>query len=121
MKVRDGFVSNSSSSSFIIAFKSHTCPTCKRSNDQFLKVLEYCEETDHYSATQIYSKNREETIKAIKANHYLDDDQKNDLINKINLLDSDYDVISFKISQHNTAVIEEIKTESYKIIYGVAE
>lgn len=37
MKIRNGFVSNSSSSSFIVAVKeSNKCPTCGRSDKSFL-------------------------------------------------------------------------------------
>ena len=41
MKTRNGFVSNSSSSIVIIAFtKSKKCPTCGRSDPDFLDLLE---------------------------------------------------------------------------------
>lgn len=40
MKIRNGFVSNSSSSSFIIAYKeSEVCPTCGNKAGDFLEAL----------------------------------------------------------------------------------
>lgn len=42
MKVRNGFVSNSSSSSFVVAFKkaNNTCPHCGRSDPNLLDIIE---------------------------------------------------------------------------------
>lgn len=41
MKIRQGFVSNSSSAAFIIGIKAgHICPTCGRSDVDFLKKVE---------------------------------------------------------------------------------
>jgi hypothetical protein len=53
MKIRNGFVSNSSSASFVVAVKSYTpCPTCGRRDDSFLDLIEKigrnadCEQTE---------------------------------------------------------------------------
>ena len=45
MKTRNGFVSNSSSSSFILALKStEVCPHCGRSDETLLEAVERCGE-----------------------------------------------------------------------------
>lgn len=39
MKIRNGFVSNSSSSSFIVAYKKEVCPCCGRSNADIVNMI----------------------------------------------------------------------------------
>jgi hypothetical protein len=56
MKTRNGFVSNSSSSSFIVAVKQHSdaCPTCGRRDPDFLDMVEHMGNSDGYETTKLH-------------------------------------------------------------------
>ena len=55
MKIRNGFVSNSSSSSFIVAVKCHsdTCPTCRRKDPDFLYMVSHMGDSSGFNSTRV--------------------------------------------------------------------
>ena len=58
MKVRNGFVSNSSSSSFVVAYKeSEKCPYCGRSDPDLRRVLDCAETSNRSDDTKIINEN----------------------------------------------------------------
>jgi sarcosine oxidase delta subunit len=67
MKTRNGFVSNSSSSSFIIAIKQTNvpCPHCGRRDPNFLDMVEKSSDWDD---NRIDARETEETLKYIEDN-----------------------------------------------------
>lgn len=93
MKVRNGFVSNSSSSSFIIAIDaSNKCPCCGRSDMNILDIVEQVNTTG-YVSTKLISRGAEETIKYWKHNIGFDETNPEkrweDIFNKIKKFESD--------------------------------
>ena len=64
MKIRNGFVSNSSSSSFIIAYKSGTlCPTCGHNSGDFMEIVRSrLDHTDNRISSEGYMDVRDEII-----------------------------------------------------------
>ncbi len=64
MKTRYGFVSNSSSSSFIVAFKNINtpCPHCGRKDPDFLDLLEGSDS----SKNKIYARTTKKTLSLIR-------------------------------------------------------
>ena len=98
MKTRNGFVSNSSSSSFIIAFKDNIpCPHCGRRDPNILNAIE---SSNDYSNDNNVGAKGEGVIEEIKGSYY--PKQKTPLINQVaNFLKDGYTVASISISYHN--------------------
>ena len=64
MKIRNGFVSNSSSSSFIIAYKVDKCPHCGRSDDLEFHIKN--SENIHSNDTEIYASGKKDVVEYIE-------------------------------------------------------
>lgn len=76
MKIRNGFVSNSSSSSFIVHIKKEPkCPHCGRED---LDLTEVIPQTREYDDSYMEIMTKEETIKKVKewVGEYDDDDKR---------------------------------------------
>jgi hypothetical protein len=64
MKIRTGFVSNSSSASFVVALrKSAPCPTCGHKEDDFLKYVEERDPHGGYETTRLKTRDVDELFK----------------------------------------------------------
>jgi hypothetical protein len=122
MKVRNGFVSNSSSSSYIIAVKSlfEPCPTCGRSGSDFLRMIE---------ASNNY--NDDNNVRCVGAEHILwwlkDDDwttPDQDLIKKVEEYNGnkEWTLARISLSYHNEQLKDEldrlVKEGNIKILDG---
>ena len=97
MKIRTGFVSNSSSSSFIIAGnKGEKCPCCHREDSKISECIEYLESFSHRgSETEIDAHGKEEIITYIKENYgsFYENEWLTDKIESINKIAEENDYI----------------------------
>jgi hypothetical protein len=97
MKIRTGFVSNSSSSSFIIAGKKgKKCPYCHREDDKISECIEYLESFSRRgTSTEIDAHGKEEIISYIKENYdfYGENKWLTDKIESVNKIAEENDFI----------------------------
>ena len=122
MKNRKGFVSNSSSSSFILAIKKDAskCEHCGREDIDFLQLVRDAGESDYESS--INEVGAEGVIYDIK-NDWCDDDDKKFVIDKIEDKNRDktYQIVSISISYHNAVLNKILKgmveSGSLEILY----
>ena len=105
MKIRKGFVSNSSSSSFIVGIKkSEACPHCGRSD---ISILEYIKNTEH-------SWNNSPSVSAEGIEGILEDrcygiDDIDELKKKLEGAESKgMQVVEFRVSNHDTSILDMI-------------
>jgi hypothetical protein len=106
MKTRSGFVSNSSSSSFIIALKQtkEVCPHCGRSDPDFLDLIEGMGNSgSDYESTQLISRSSQD-LESSWADQYvkrfMTDNQ--DVIEKAKLLESEgWTIAHIEVSYHD--------------------
>ena len=102
MKVRAGFVSNSSSSSFVIAFKKgEKCPTCGRSGEDLVSLFPK-ERTGYCDDTRLNASSYEEVMNYVRCNYY--DDEKEKALNHIedfHKRNPDFDFIACTVSYHD--------------------
>jgi hypothetical protein len=119
MKIRNGFVSNSSSSSFIIAFKKNAnkCPTC---GHMTVDIATYLTSRNGDDDNSIYSLGCQEVIDDVNSN-FIDNikysrvseakqlvDERDSILEKIEKFQKQgYDFAHIGISYHDTWLNEE--------------
>jgi len=109
MKRRSGFVSNSSSSSYIIAIKDlfESCPTCGRNGNGFLEFLNH--EYDINEDNVVKGVGAEHILWSMNINCWMAPDEK--LINKVKkyLGDKEWTLAEIGISYHNQKARDDLK------------
>jgi hypothetical protein len=103
MKIRMGFISNSSSTSFVVVYKkSEYFPGICKKIDLF-DLIEYSEQKDF--ETEITYTDKEEICQYFKEDYKLDDDEYSDLVQKIEEMDKEKEgIMLFTMSYHNTLI-----------------
>ena len=110
MKTRSGFVSNSSSASFIVAVKKNEkCPTCGRSDVDFLDLVEAMGTNADYEDTELKARGAQEIWNRWKKDilQYSDDEQKKRYTDLFGLMQEaeqkGYKVGEVEISYHDSS------------------
>jgi len=111
MKIRNGFVSNSSSTSYIVAIQKvlSDCPHCKRTD---INIIEYLQNTND-SDNSAESLSSSELISATLSNDYLKKDEKNKTIKKLQSYDDTWNFARISISYHDETagtIFENLKS-----------
>jgi len=110
MKIRNGFVSNSSSSSFIVAVKKgEKCPSCGRGDPNFLDLVEQIGVRADYEETGLRTRGAQEIQNRWKSGGFHSDDEwsSKEYKNILNLIkeaeNKGYEVAEITISNHDSA------------------
>ena len=112
MKIRNGFVSNSSSSSFIIAVnKPVTCKYCGHTNDLLNQI-----QLSEYSYNEIVCSNTEEVLKKlIEEREYVKEFDK--IVEKITALSiQGKQILEVEVSNHDEELNNLIHSSAVEII-----
>jgi len=121
MKIRNGFVSNSSSSSFIVHIKKEPkCPHCGRGDIDLTEVISQSED---YGPTYMETMTKEATIKRIK--EWVDDYDEEDktrikqYTNKVKAIKDKGQFAYIRVDNCDNVTSELIKNSpNITIIYG---
>lgn len=99
MKTRNGFVSNSSSTSYIIAIQKvlSDCPHCKRHDIDLINYLQNSNESDN----AVHETNAKELVSNIARDDWRENEEKNKVIKKIQSYDDTWNIIHIDISYHD--------------------
>ena len=116
MKTRHSLVSNSSSASFIVAYKpGEKCKCCGRGPDNLSELIE---QRDRYGENSVYATGISEVLKEVNGTWA---DERPDLVDAIKMTPKDMEVIYFSVSMHDSDMIELIegieKAGTGKILY----
>jgi hypothetical protein len=122
MKIRNGFVSNSSSSSFIISVhKTNECSHCKRSDSNFLDFIKKIEDPNGCDRTKMYARGAEEVIKWVKHdtgyiyNNPEDNKEFDEVFKKIIKSEKiGFDVGAFSIGYHDEIANNEFRQQQHR-------
>lgn len=74
MKVRNGFVSNSSSSSFVIFYDADVCPHCKHIGNNLVELI--CEDRECYDETRLDHEKWEDYIEEAQGCFWWNDEEE---------------------------------------------
>ena len=115
MKLRNGFVSNSSSSSFVVAIKKDdVCPHCGRGDPSILKAIE--EKANYGGETELDGVGLDAVLEyADEISSYGDyhDDEADRIREKAVTYGNDWELAVFSVSYHDEFInqmIEEMKS-----------
>lgn len=98
MKVRNGYVSNSSSSSYIIKYKKESSVTIGSevfTIDDFIYMLD--KGRHGYYDTYIVALNKEEYRDIIVTNTYYTDEEKQEILSVLDIFNEDEELLRFEI------------------------
>jgi hypothetical protein len=111
MKIRNGFVSNSSSSSFIVALNpKEKCPHCGRSSQNILDILE---STNGYNDTQLRWTDPTEYIEDLQQEIY---SNKLDLEKLVNKSDNEDVVYNYNTGNTYTYKVKQLRKWANDVI-----
>lgn len=106
MMVRQGFVSNSSSSSFLLHVRdSNRCPHCGRKDPDIIDLISRAE--NYSSDTEIIANGREEVLAYLNEDEY---EGRKSLVDKVNEVpEGNGTIVYVSVSYHDTTMQEMIE------------
>ena len=128
MKIRQGFVSNSSSSSFIIAYKpadKTPCPTCGRHDIE--DFVELVRKSEGDGDSSVNAEDLEEVLERLEESLEWTSDERKGEIRKVEkevkkLVKEGWKVADISISYHNDTLNELLhSSQNIKILQGENE